>query len=128
MKKLEIAAQVMAAAQAGASNGELMATDVMSRVMNIFWQAALTCREKNLIDQSFTYAKDAAIVAADLAKFQAPQLQSVTVARVDPYAGLNDAELFEELKRRAALVGLVPKGPPPKLIQGKIVKGDDDDC
>lgn len=52
--------------------------------------------------------------AAELAQYQSPRLAAVAIQPVNPYAGMSDAELFAEVRRKQEALRL--EGP---VIEGK---------
>jgi len=59
-------------------------------------------------------------IAAQLAPYESPRLQSITVRREDPYAAMTDLELYAEMRRRADILGVkLPEKP--KLVAGTVL-------
>lgn len=112
------------AAMRSASNrkamGQLMAREVLADAMMATWGMAEECWKNKDEARALQFTVVAADIAAKLAPYESPRLESVTIHKADPYSEMTDAQLYDEMKRRAEAIGLsVPEMP--KLVEATVV-------
>lgn len=130
-REILAARSMMSAAQRRAM-GNKLAREVLAENMTAAHSLTEQCW-KDMMDETLPIDKRmelraewrslvalAADIAAKLAPYESPRLQSITVRRDDPYAAMTDAQLYTEMCRRAEALG-VKLPAKPKLVNGTIL-------
>lgn len=122
VERERLALDAMRSASQRKAMGQLLAREVLGEAMMATWGMAAKCWENRDEKRAMEFTVVAADIAAKLAPYESPRLESVTVHRADPFEAMTDVQVYEELKRRAADIGLVVPPKMPVLLEGDVVE------
>jgi len=120
IERERLAMEAMRSASSRKAMGLLLAREVLAEAMMATWGMAEECWKNKDEKRAMEFTVVAADIAAKLAPYESPRLESITVHKADPYAEMTDQQLYSELCRRAEDIGLVMPSTP-KLIEGVAV-------
>lgn len=117
VEREQLALDAMRSAANRKSMGLLLAREVLAEAMMATWGMAEECWKNKDEKRAMEFTVVAADIAAKLAPYESPRLQSILVHKADPYSEMTDAQLYAELCQRAREIGVsMPEAP--RLIEG----------